>query len=742
MAAGRRARLRTRILIWTFVPTAIILAAVAFTIYYAYQRVTEELVVGRNQQLTHLSAAQLASGMTSYVETLNAIARLPDIYAGTSDRRFAALNAAANQLLVFDGGSVILDPLGKIVATVPGHESLLGQDWSSYAFFRQILRGADSSFSDIIPAAAGHPDVLAVAVPITNAEGEFRGVLAGLFRVGANSMSAFYGGIVRLRLGETGNTFLVDSTGRVIYHPQDASIGMDLRGQPDVADVIKGEAGYLRTQNADGVDILATFAPVPGTPWGLVTEENWANLLAANRGYGQFLLLLLVLGIVTPTLLVFLGVRRITNPVDQLTRAAREIAGGKYGEHINIQTGDELQELGEQFNHMSTELQQSYAQLESRVEARTRELAALNAVAAIASRSLQLQEILGDTLDKTIEVLGLDNGCAYSLGGANLVLQASRNRSPEFIRRASPRPLRGSVVEAAAQAGSPLVWRISDFPEPRLKPLLEQEGIEQVVCAPLMAKRKLVGALTMGTRSKKTVGPEQLALLAAIGQQIGVAVENALLYQQAEETATAAERTRLARELHDAVTQTLFSASLIAEVLPDLWAVNEAEARHRLEELQQLTRGALAEMRTLLVELRPNALVQIPLPDLIRQLCESLIGRARLPIEVNIAGNCKLPPDVQVALYRITQEALNNVVKHSKATHAIVTLRLQETVRLSVSDDGCGFDVQTVPPDHLGLKIMRERAEAIGARMSVVSEPGEGTQVTISWAKASRESED
>jgi signal transduction histidine kinase len=224
-----------------------------------------------------------------------------------------------------------------------------------------------------------------------------------------------------------------------------------------------------------------------------------------------------------------------------------------------------------------------------------------------------------------------------------------------------------------------------------------------------------------------------LSLLGSCGQQIGVAVENARLYRQAEETAAIAERTRLAREFHDSVTQTLFSASLIAEVLPDLWKMNESEGWRRLEELRQLTRGALAEMRTLLVELRPNALVEIPLPDLLRQLCESLIGRARLPIQLSIDGQRKLPPEVQVSLYRITQEALNNVVKHSKATQAVVTLRLNGAIHLSIADNGCGFEIAKVPPDHLGLKIMCERADAIGAKLSVYSEPGEGTQISVTW---------
>ncbi len=135
----------------------------------------------------------------------------------------------------------------------------------------------------------------------------------------------------------------------------------------------------------------------------------------------------------------------------------------------------------------------------------------------------------------------------------------------------------------------------------------------------------------------------------------------------------------------------------------------------------------------MLVELRPNALVEVPLPTLLRQLTEAVIGRARINIQLNVDGQRKLPADVQVALYRIAQEALNNVVKHSKATQAMVTLRLGDTVRLTVADNGAGFDPSTVTADHLGLKIMRERAEAIGAKLNLYSEPGEGAQISVVW---------
>ncbi len=208
---------------------------------------------------------------------------------------------------------------------------------------------------------------------------------------------------------------------------------------------------------------------------------------------------------------------------------------------------------------------------------------------------------------------------------------------------------------------------------------------------------------------------------------------NELLREKTAQEAVSAERTRLARELHDAVTQTLFSATLIADVLPELWDKNSAEGYRRLEELRQLTRGALAEMRTLLVELRPNALTEIPLPTLLRQFTEALSGRTRINIQLDCGGDRKLPANVQISFYRIAQEALNNVVKHAKATQAVVTLQVDGVVRMSIADNGVGFDPTTITADHLGLKIMRERAEAIGAKFNLYSDPGEGTQISVVW---------
>jgi signal transduction histidine kinase/ligand-binding sensor domain-containing protein len=213
-------------------------------------------------------------------------------------------------------------------------------------------------------------------------------------------------------------------------------------------------------------------------------------------------------------------------------------------------------------------------------------------------------------------------------------------------------------------------------------------------------------------------------------------VEDALA-EQAAKVAVTAERSRLARELHDAVSQTLFSASLIADVLPRIWESNPEEGARRLEEVRQLSRGALAEMRALLLELRPSALVDADVGDLLRQLGEAAAGRARLPVDVSVEGACsEMTPEVKVAIYRIAQEALNNITKHAGATQAAIRLRCEgASVKLSVRDDGRGFDVENIPPDHLGVGIMRERADAIGASLDISSSVGDGTELTFVWRR-------
>jgi signal transduction histidine kinase len=238
---------------------------------------------------------------------------------------------------------------------------------------------------------------------------------------------------------------------------------------------------------------------------------------------------------------------------------------------------------------------------------------------------------------------------------------------------------------------------------------------------------------------------EEVDLAIVFGHQVALAIENARLRDEVKQAAAAAERSRLARDLHDSVTQALFSASLVAEVLPQVWRRDPNEALEGIEELRLLTRGALAEMRTLLLELRPGVLVETRLEDLLRQLADAVTGRVQTFVTWEMEPIPALPPEVQITFYRVAQEALHNVVKHSVAGHIIGSLRAsppfspdaaqgwQGQVILAIADDGQGFDPERVGPDQLGLSIMRERAATLGAKLSIQSRPGHGTQVSLAW---------
>lgn len=291
---------------------------------------------------------------------------------------------------------------------------------------------------------------------------------------------------------------------------------------------------------------------------------------------------------------------------------------------------------------------------------------------------------------------------------------------------------------------------------PEARAWLAQTAICSVALAPLTIKDRVAGTLVLLKDSGKSRFEESdLDLLVPFADQAAIAIENARLYEEAQQLAASQERSRLARDLHDAVTQTLFSASLIAEVLPTLWETDQAEGRQLLAELRQLTRGALAEMRALLLELRPTALLEADLRDLLRQLAESVSGRSGIPVTVSTESSIApkdtalgLPDEIHIAFYRIAQEALNNVVKHARAKHADVGLRVssgceegeaefappgQFRIELWISDDGCGFDSAIVSPDHLGLGIIRERSQAIGAALRIASQPGTGTVIEVAW---------
>jgi signal transduction histidine kinase/ligand-binding sensor domain-containing protein len=262
---------------------------------------------------------------------------------------------------------------------------------------------------------------------------------------------------------------------------------------------------------------------------------------------------------------------------------------------------------------------------------------------------------------------------------------------------------------------------------------------------PVVLEDKLEAVLLILTEETRNWSEEEKEIFTSFADQIALALGNARLHQKAADLAMMNERNRLARDLHDAVTQTLFSASLLAEAFPSVWENNPQEGKKLIQEMRQLTRGALAEMRSLLMELRPSAMAEAKLQDLLKQLSEAVIGRTGLEIKLELDPILHLSSEVNICLYRIAQEALTNIVKHAHANKVWIRCTAERNissradmgaktnVTMQVEDDGCGFEAKAISPDHFGLYNIRERANGIGAQVEIQSKPGCGTIVTVRW---------
>lgn len=390
------------------------------------------------------------------------------------------------------------------------------------------------------------------------------------------------------------------------------------------------------------------------------------------------------------------------------------------------------------------------AQRTEEIERRQRVAESLRFTLTVLNSNRKLDEILDFIAEQTVQLLECDGIAIYRLNQDDqlLTIQAARGLETTYVEGLAV-PLGEGITGKAAHDRQPVAIHdleegpldfesISVEEERRelLKSLVQEH--RAMLSVPLIIQHEIYGAITLYYRQPREFSGEALDLAVTVAEHVALALETARLREQAGEIAASAERTRLARELHDAVTQTLFASNLVAEALPRIWERNPAEGQQRLKELGELNRGALAEMRSLLLELRPNALYEAEMKDLFRYLSEAFTGRTHVPVRLLIETddqiNKNIPPEAKVALYRITQEALNNIAKHARASQVDVNVRCEaDQLQLKVMDDGRGFDLAAVSGDHFGLGIMKERAENIGAKIEVNSEVGSGTRVEVFW---------
>jgi PAS domain S-box-containing protein len=389
-----------------------------------------------------------------------------------------------------------------------------------------------------------------------------------------------------------------------------------------------------------------------------------------------------------------------------------------------------------------TEQMHTYQLLEQRVEERTRELSTLLEVSHTVASTLKLQPLLALILDQLKAVINYSSAsiCIINGGEANVVdcrCQQPTQLSPlhrfsvqqadqlmEILGRREP------IIIADMQEETPLTraWlsMVGTMPEPNFFSCRHTS----LMAVPLMPKEQVIGILTLTAQEPQYFTPHYAALALAFANQVAIALENAQLYEQAHKWAAMEERQRLARELHDSVSQALYGIALGAHTARALLDRDPRQVIEPLNHVLSLSEAALVEMRALIFELRPDSLEREGLVGALAQQAAAIQARHRLVVSTAFCGEPAQPVKIKQELYRVAQEALQNTVKHAHAS--TVELRLSETeaqLVLEVCDDGVGFDPDGSFPGHLGLQSMRERITGLGGTLQIQSAVGAGTSI-------------
>ncbi|MGA7671977.1 MAG: GAF domain-containing sensor histidine kinase [Nitrolancea sp.] len=373
----------------------------------------------------------------------------------------------------------------------------------------------------------------------------------------------------------------------------------------------------------------------------------------------------------------------------------------------------------------------------------TRELSTLLEVSRLITSVLELSPLLDLILTQLDRVASYSGASIWLLDADGLVMVA--DRAPE-----------GYPVEAGLRIPSEkLSWVDGDAESVIVTDVQDEQdqsaGARSYRAAvggrfgysrswmriPLVYQGKTIGMISLSHVEPGHFTPHHADLAMAIANQAAVAITNARLIEQAQTMGALEERQRLARELHDSVTQALFSTTLHARAAQLAFEQTGLDPDgllgRSIADVRELTQGALAEMRALIFELRPGALAEEGLAQALRKQAAALSAREGIDIVVDLPEpRLSLAAHVEENLYRIVLEALHNTMKHAGAEHAWVRLaRNERELRLEIVDDGAGFDPVRPAPGHLGLHTMADRAQAIGANLTIDSTLGQGTTVRI-----------
>jgi len=384
---------------------------------------------------------------------------------------------------------------------------------------------------------------------------------------------------------------------------------------------------------------------------------------------------------------------------------------------------------------MMNSIQKAELHQEKELTARTRRLSALYTILSASHQSDNLDELMALTLHHVLKISLGQVGSIHILDETRpgFHLAAHQGMNPTALKVLRHTPTSRSFFDEIAQRRK-TVFLPDISQEPRLVELGQASGWQVCVCVPILTGKMTGGLLTIYGDQNLQITAEERQLLEILAGQIGIAIENRKLRAQSEQLAIVDERNRLARELHDSVTQSLYSLTLFAETARRMLDAGElSETRRALDEIAESSQQSLKEMRLLVYKLRPSSYENLGLANSLEQRLRAVEGRSGIRFEFSADKKTKLSSGAESALYAIAVEALNNSLKYARASAVRVALAEDENgIFLEIADNGCGFDLeQARQSGGLGLASIEERVRQLNGTLAITSSAQEGTVLQV-----------
>lgn len=515
------------------------------------------------------------------------------------------------------------------------------------------------------------------------------------------------------------------------------------------------QPALMRVESSAGQDRVAIQSYLSDLPEFVKQADSLVSLIEAQnahdtallRGSQMAVIVLMIAGCVG---IVFLLYGWVIRPVESLRLGMSQMISRNFSYRVQVEGGDELGELARGFNDMASQLSRLYNDLEQRVEEKTqqlaqqnREISTLYEFSAYLSQAGDLEDRCQGFLSRLIEYFGADGGTVRILNPRqkDLHMTVHQGLSLEFVKQEQCLHAGDCLCGEASEKGVTVLQDFRNLPR-EFSLRCREEGFTAIAIAQIKHAGQQLGSYTLHFQQPRPFSSDDRRLFNTLGQHLGVAIENQRLLARTRELAIAEERNLMAQGLHDSIAQGLNFLKLQVQMLEDSIASgNEEEVQEVIKLIELGVRESYDDVRELLTNFRTK-LNDGDIVDTLRATAERF--KKQTGITVTVKANTQgrpLPAEDQLQVLFIVQEALSNIRKHANASHVEIMLDDHEDFFLRITDDGQGFDI--LSPDikaeqHVGLKIMRERAFRLRARLDMSSIPNSGTIVALRLPKENR----